>query len=134
MKIHSAFSYAPVLTSATPTGYICGTCGAEHVRLYREYQTFLEHQRLHCTACAIKDQEAERALSDKRYVEGCLGDVRVASKLYDPYKPHAIGWLVLAVPSEEGDTYYGFSSVPEDGLAWWMRLPIAFPSKVEPKL
>ena len=87
----------------TPTGYVCADCGAQFVRLYRDYQTFLDHQRLRCTACALKDQEKERP-SDER--------------------AHSIGWLVAAVPTQKGDTFWGYTSVPDAGVAWWDRLPV----------
>jgi hypothetical protein len=35
-----------------------------------------------------------------------------------------IGWLVPAVPTEEGDTYWGYTSVPSAGCVWWFLLPL----------
>ena len=85
----------------TPDRYRC-ECGASGVRLYRRYQTMLDNQRLLCRACALKDQ-----------------------KKTDPdlVSEHSIGWLVAAVPTEEGDTYWGYTSVPEAGVKWWDNLP-----------
>jgi len=71
----------------TPEGYECADCGAKNVRLYREYQI------LRCRKCAIKDQK-----------DGPSGIAE-----------HNIGWLVAAVPTEDGETFWGYTSVPNDG-------------------
>ena len=92
------FSYGD---NGTPERYQCNECGATGVRLYREYQTFLNHQRLRCRECACKNQ--------KRKPDGPA--------------EHTIGWLVAAVPTEDGETYWGFTSVPQEGCEWWNRLP-----------
>lgn len=88
--------------SATPEGYKCDDCGATGVRLYREYQAFLEHQALRCRACSLKKSGQESP---------------------DGETEHSIGWLVAAVPTEEGDTFWGYTSVPQAGVEWWDRLP-----------
>lgn len=85
----------------TPDGYKCVTCSATGVRLYRRYQTFLDHQQLYCRECACKDQ----------------------NKQPDNKSEHTIGCLVAAVPTEDGRTYWGFTSVPQEGVEWWNRLP-----------
>lgn len=97
-RIVMPFSYAD---RATPDGYKCGDCGTTGVRLYREYQTFLNHQHLRCRKCACKKQGCEP----------------------DNASEHSIGWLVAAVPTEDGETYWGYTSVPQDGVEWWNRLP-----------
>lgn len=86
-----------------PEKYKCSKCGAAGVRLWRQYQTFADHIDLLCLACGEADQ--------KRKI--------------DP-RETSIGWLVLAVPTADGsDTYWGYTSVPDDGLDWWKALPIA---------
>lgn len=107
-------------SAATPTGYVCGTCGASGVKLWRLYQTFLSHQELACARCAA-------------VAEGCsIADIDADGKRMltgDGFAPNPkirtdqIGWRVPAVPTEEGDTYWGYTSVPPDGVAWWRRLP-----------
>ncbi len=54
------------------------------------------------------DTPAKRELSDLRQKATC----------------DQIGWLVPAVPTKEGDTYWGYTSVPQAGVKWWERLPI----------
>ncbi len=92
-----------------PAGYQCETCGAKDCRLWRRYQTFLDHQNLFCANCAEKDQPEHRL------------------ELEDPadHVTHdQIGWLVPAVPTEDGETYWGYTSVPGAGCEWWDALPI----------
>jgi len=83
--------------------YKCTKCGASGVQLWRDYQTCLENIELCCIDCAIKagKKEGYDASSD------------------------SIGWRVPAVLTAEGDTFWGYSSVPEDRVAWWYGLPVA---------
>lgn len=101
MEEAKAFSYTK---REIPENYTCKVCGTHGVRLYREYQTFLNHITLRCTKCALEDQ-----------------------KKTEPDQPsaHSIGWLVAAVPTEGNDTFWGFTSVPPDGVEWWNSLPIS---------
>ena len=90
--------------------YVCADCGASGVRLWREYSTFLNHQHLRCRSCAVLNQ-THRA-SD------CWSS--------EPFGDQ-IGWLVPAVPTVEMDTYWGYSSVPQDRVDWWNALPVVPP-------
>lgn len=89
-------------TNTTPVGYRCSCCGAMGVRLYRQYQTFADHIKLLCRSCALKDQNKKEP---------------------DMESEHTIGWLVGAVPTEDNLTYWGYTSVPQDGVEWWNNLP-----------
>lgn len=82
--------------------YECSDCGANGVRLYREYSTFADHVVLRCRACGLKNQN--RSMPDDQ-------------------SEHVIGWLVAAVPTPDGKSFWGFTSVPEDRVAWWDGLP-----------
>lgn len=97
-----------------PENYRCNGCGAHGVRLYREYQTFLDHQTLLCTQCTLKDQK-----------------LTVADPYVDITKARAIGWRVPAVPTQDGETYWGYTSCPEEGVQWWRSLPIHSPAQLE---
>lgn len=101
-------------TSTTPpAGYRCTTCGAHGCKLWREYQTFLEHQTLECCDCAGKSQQRDVSTIDaigKRTDEHGL-------------RTDTIGWRVPAVPTEDGSTFWGYTSVPSEGVDWWRRLP-----------
>lgn len=79
--------------------YVCSVCGKSGVKLWRQYQTFANHIQLMCRACAESDQ-------GKKLEKGS----------------RQIGWMVPAVPCEP-DTFWGYSSVPENGVIWWDNLP-----------
>ena len=91
-----------------PDGYTC-QCGKSGVRLYREYQTFLNHITLLCRSCSLIEQNKEQP---------------------DQQLESSIGWRVAAVPTEDGETFWGYSSIPDNGCRWWYRLPADHPEKV----
>lgn len=86
---------------STPSFYVCGKCGARGVRLFRRYNTFLDSQFFTCRACSEAHQDAK----------------------WDGAHPACVGWLVLAVPTPDGETFWGYTSVPQAGLDWWFALP-----------
>jgi hypothetical protein len=123
-------------SSDVPHLYRCGVCGEHGVRLWREYQTFLEHQTLVCAACACFEQSKP----SKSYSIELLDTGKVCvTTTYDPHlEPQLhqifggkerggdqIGWRIPAVPTADGESYWGYSSVPKEGVDWWNRLPIA---------
>lgn len=87
----------------TPAGYVCDRCGAAGCKLWREYQTIAP--RLLCARCA------EESGGDRSDLTRGGGD--------------QIGWFVPAVPTEEGDTFWGYT--PAEGCVWWQGLPIGPP-------
>jgi hypothetical protein len=89
------------VNGVVPDGYAC-TCGKTGCKLYREYNTFMSHQELYCVDCAAKDQ----------------------GKTTPSEAPDQIGWLVAAVPTEDGSTFWGYTSVPDAGCVWWRGLPL----------
>jgi hypothetical protein len=90
----------PVDHGAIWGGYTCGGCGAKGVKLWRDYQTFLDRQTLRCRRCCeAHEGKAVREGSDQ------------------------IGWSVPAVPTADGSTFWGYSSVPLAAASWWKALP-----------
>jgi len=83
--------------------YACSICGASGVKLWRQYQTLAERVLLMCLEHALEDQKAN--LSSGRFYPN--GD--------------QIGWLVPAVPVD--NTFWGYTSVPQDRVDWWKALP-----------
>lgn len=77
--------------------YICCECNTHGVKLWRQYQTFLEHITLKCRACS--ELEQGRTLES---------DV--------------IGWRVPALPDDTG-TFWGYMSAPQECWDWWNALP-----------
>ncbi len=100
-----------------PADYRCHDCGAHGCKLWREYQTMLEHQVLRCVDCAGRNQGRDVSDIDAR-------GRRIAPEYsFSSQRTDTIGWLVPAVPTEDGDTYWGYSSVPQPGVDWWYALP-----------
>ena len=84
--------------------------------MWRRYQTFLEHQKLFCIDCAGKNQNHDVSKTNE------LG--MTPDKTYSNMSSDTIGWLVPAVPTIDNETYWGYSSVPDDGVKWWKALPL----------
>lgn len=82
------------------------------VKLWREYNTFLDHQIYRCAKCAQESQEKTGPVDR-------LGNSRygVADRL-----TCKIGNLVPAVPTSD-DTFWGLTSIPAEGMRWWRSLP-----------
>lgn len=80
--------------------YACGDCGAKNVRLWRDYQTVLIAQTLRCRTCCEKHE-------GKTFSDGS----------------DQLGWSVPAVPTSDGSTFWGYSSVPQAAVDWWYALP-----------
>ncbi len=94
--------------------YRCDGCRAHGVKLWREYNTMASYTKLLCAACALKDQGKSGAVNEQGY----LIDEDVG-------RCDQIGWLIPAVPTEEGNTFWGYTSVPDPGVRWWRALPTA---------
>ena len=95
-----------------PPGYKC-TCGATGCKLWRAYQTFLSHQELLCAPCAAKAEDTDVSTMDSKG----LRDGRHSGRT------DQIGSYIPAVPTNEGDTFWGYLSVPQAGCEWWENLP-----------
>lgn len=102
--------------SRVPPEYQCSVCGACGIKLWCQYQTFPDHIHLLCGAHALADQKLNGSISEDGYRETDYGPC------------DQIGWLVPAVPTEDGETYWDYMSVPELGVKWWRNLPLRAPS------
>jgi len=91
--------------------YVCNTCQASGVKLWRDYNTMACFNDLSCGDCAAKKDGCEPPDEDGKVLD--RGGVRSMT----------IGWLVPAVPTDDNTTFWGFSSVPEKGVFWWKSLP-----------
>lgn len=96
--------------------YKCTQCGSHGCKLWREYQTCSDYTVLECCECAGASQKYDVSTMDAH------GDWAM------PMGDHTmqtctIGWRVPAIPVVGGDTFWGYSSIPKDGLTWWRRLP-----------
>jgi len=99
---------------AVPENYTCDDCGAHGVKLYREWQTLADRTALLCAPCAAKNQEKDISDMD---AEGHYHES-------DGHRTLQIGRFVSAIPTEEGGAFWGWTWTPDNGVAWWERLPI----------
>ena len=109
---------------------------------------FLEHQSLCCLPCACREQNKVRTPTEDGHSLYAEDDhlYRTSNmeeghwKYYDSkngppedavetmtqrIRTNQIGWRVPAVPTEDGETYWGYTSVPQPGCDWWSNLPTA---------
>ena len=101
----------------THPDYKCSKCDKQGVKLWRDYNCFLNHVELYCATCAMKLEKKKGKIDAEGYRMSPLGD-----------KTDQIGFLIPAVPLEEGDTYWGYSCVPQAACAWWRQLPTDKPT------
>lgn len=85
-----------------PADYTCATCKAHGVKLWRESHAFLDSMTLACAECCAK--------------EGHPVDLSESDQTMR---------RVPAVPTLDG-SYWGYTSVPPEGCAWWKALPLRF--------
>lgn len=109
-------------SSVAPTDYRCTTCHRHGCKLWRQYQTFANHIRLLCCDCAAHEEKETsfQRVADTIGEDGCWNHDSCG-------RTDSIGFCVPAVPTPEGDTYWGYTSVPPDGVTWWRRLPTRVP-------
>jgi hypothetical protein len=86
-----------------PKNYKCGHCGADGVKLWRKSATSepVLQQPLLCGDCTVKEQGHPLDLSES---DQCWG-------------------RCPAVPDLRGG-WWGYTSVPAEGCAWWDALPL----------
>jgi hypothetical protein len=94
-----AMSYGNRLTSAMRARLRCDKCGATGCKMWRG-------------PCAMIDQKKTGGIDADGKHEDDIG-----------FRCDQIGWMVPAVPVAGEDTYWGYTSVPEDGVVWWRTLP-----------
>lgn len=113
-----AFRYAD---AGAPTQYHCGQCGVLGVKLWRKYQTFLDHQSLLCASCACAEQSRDgKSYTIEQSYVGNVSVTRHYDAILQPELSRAyggsdtsgdqIGWRIPAVPTEDGTTYWGYRS------------------------
>lgn len=97
--------------------YVCGGCGMDGVKLWRLGHAAFDS--LLCVACTCAEQNAQGHYEHTWDWEQMTPEGRIEG----PYGlSDQIGDRLPAVPV--GDTYWGYTSVPDDGVAWWRGLPL----------
>lgn len=91
--------------------YTCDICRKGDRKLWRDYQTFSDYLDLKCAICMTET-------SKKDYDDAGPFMFLSSHGSTDQY-----GGLVPAIPTDDGDTFWGYTSVPNEGIAWWYGLP-----------
>jgi hypothetical protein len=103
--------------------YNCSGCGATGIKLWRDYNTCANAIELKCAECATPNQVTYEAKTytteNNREFLGAFD----ADGVFTFRSGDQLGGLVPAVPTVEGDTFWGYSSVPDDQVEWWLALP-----------
>jgi hypothetical protein len=87
-----------------PAEYHCQFCPNKDVKLWREYNT--SNPALYCANCASHHQGENISTIDKQ-----------GRHLSEQGRTDTIGGLVPAIPNEQGVGYWGYTSVPEEGIS-----------------
>jgi len=103
--------------------YVCTGCGSSNCRLWRQYQTFADQTELLCCECAEKDQSKTCQLPDGNDPHHKTMVLDKGSGFERP-ATSTIGWLVPAIPTADWETFWGYTSVPPDGIKWWYDMPL----------
>ena len=117
LEIAMKYVYFPIgkggqyLGGIAPLNYVCCRCNVHGVKLWRRYQTC--KSELLCAQCAATDQCED--------ISGLRSDGKRPSELSG--FTDQIGWFVPAVPCEDIDGWWGYTSVPGPGVDWWRNLP-----------
>jgi len=123
MKMNN-FGTVDYSKNKTPKGYVCSKCNSTDVKLWRQYNTFLDHIELMCVKCAGEAEGKDVSnIDDNGMIDSDVNG-----------KTDQIGWLIPAVPTSEGDSFWGYTSVPQDGCDWWRKLKSCSDIKKERKL
>lgn len=95
--------------------YVCSKCGVSGVKLWRQYNTCVSAQELLCVECLAKETKIDisKIDSDGRYEDPSIG-----------CKTHSVGWHVPAIPTDDEESFWGYTSVPVSDCYWWKKLPL----------
>ena len=100
-----------------PSWYKCKVCEKNGVKLWRNFSNFLVDTTLLCVNCAIARSGPHNGEDYSTMTEE--GKHRGVTGLTDQ-----LPFGVAAIPTMKGDTFWGYTSAPDDGVDWWTRLPL----------
>lgn len=114
----SPFSYA---NGEVPPTYKCSKCGKTHVKLWREYCVIPSSTELLCAEClSQKFKKPGFTPVFRKNRRGLYCWTVEKGSIYD--ETDQIEDYVPAVPTEENDTFWGYTTVPKEGVEWWYNL------------
>lgn len=102
--------------------YVCSECHEGGIKLWRNSVIDRSSVVLWCGPCAL----------GKLGIDGTIdnhGNLNGSDQLYR--RESGYGSRLPAVPAQGGTSFWGYSSVPEDRVGWWRRLPLRNLERVE---
>jgi len=103
--------------------YKCSQCERTNLKLWRQYNTFSNHIELLCATCVAPDITVDEDGRSDCIIKDSDGKELFNQKT-DQLEHKKQGSLVPAIPTADGtNTFWGYSSVPIDGIIWWKALP-----------
>lgn len=77
---------------------------------------------LWCGSCALELCELDVTIDSDGRLPSQVGSGQIKSdQIYNPARgPN----LLPAVPCDYGSSFWGYTSVPDDGVEWWRALPL----------
>ncbi len=100
------------VSAETPSNYVCHKCDTTGVKLWRDVVVCASEVDLRCADCLDCGEVDEEGY----FEDSLLGKI-------DQCTTEELGSMLPAVPTEEEDTYWGYTSVPTVGVTWWRNLP-----------
>ena len=105
---------------SVPSGYVCGGCGRNGCKLWRENVSCSEYMTLLCAECALKEEGCVGPVDSDGYRTVHVADFADGEPLTQ--KTAQIGSRLPAVPDEDG-RFWWYTSIPRKGVNWWRGLP-----------
>lgn len=94
--------------------YACSFCKRTNSKLWRDTHIFLDNMQLFCIECIAKKNPMENTSIDQNGM--------IPSSINFDQKTDQICDLVPAVPTDDNQTFWGYTSVPEHRVRWWTQL------------
>lgn len=98
--------------------YKCHGCGAEGVKLWRDYNICLPYQTFLCVECVCKEDKCITRLTDSSLVND-----QGRHKGEYGWTDQINGYVPCAT-SADGKEVWGYCAVPQDRVEWWRALPL----------
>ncbi len=111
------FTYA---SGNVPPTYRCTQCGKTHVKLWRTYCCIAIATDLLCPEC-LREKFKTPNFKPVLFLNE-QGNYCWKKNEQETFHTDQIGTYVPAVPTEENDTFWGYTSVPQEGVEWWRNL------------
>lgn len=98
-------------SDAVAPDYRCAECGVTGVKLWRLWIIGAWH--ITCARCTAAPKQID--------ISGMTPHGQIPGR-YIPLTDQ-LNDRIPAIPTEKGDTWCGYTTVPQAGIAWWCRLP-----------